>query len=191
MEDLRYRPGKLLPLARRIATPPLVLAPLQCSKRPDRPSHPSAASTTQPLGLADTAEHCAVLLHTSRHECDACSVYSGMTFPPHGGGPEKRQASMSKIKVVAVITAAPGVADLVASALRKLVESTRTEAGCISYDLYRSDTIPDTFVTVESWRDQRAMELHGSTAHVAEVTRQVEGHLAATPVIHILQEIPQ
>lgn len=96
---------------------------------------------------------------------------------------------MPDIRVVAVITGKPESAAIVGAAMRDLVEPTRAEAGCRSYELYESSAAPGTFITVESWRDAADLDTHMATPHIAAALAAVGDHLATAPAIHPLRPI--
>ena len=93
------------------------------------------------------------------------------------------------VSVVAVITAKPGSEDAVRAALEALVEPTRAEAGCRSYDLSESVAAPGTFVTVEEWSDPSDLDQHLATEHVQSALATVGDHLAEPPAIHPLKPL--
>jgi quinol monooxygenase YgiN len=96
---------------------------------------------------------------------------------------------MPDLNVVALITAKPGSEDVLEHALTSLVEPTRAEPGCISYDLYRSAVDPATFITVELWKDQADLDAHMQTPHIAAALSAAEDAFAAAPAIHPLSPI--
>ena len=71
------------------------------------------------------------------------------------------------IYVVATLTAKPGKHEMLTAGARPVIEATRKEAGCISYDLTRSISEPDTFVFIERWTTREALEAHFQTPHLA------------------------
>ncbi|WP_018155878.1 putative quinol monooxygenase [Demetria terragena] len=90
------------------------------------------------------------------------------------------------INVVAVITAKPGSEDVVREAMKGLVEPTRSEEGCISYDLSESAASAGTFVTVEVWSDPADLDKHLETPHIQNALAVLGSELAAPPAIHPL-----
>lgn len=96
---------------------------------------------------------------------------------------------MSEIHVVATIPASAGSEDGIRAALSTLVEATRQEEGCVSYDLFESASAPGTFVTLERWADQAALDAHFSTPHVAAAFAGADGHLAGDVVVHPLVRV--
>ena len=93
---------------------------------------------------------------------------------------------MPDVPVVAMIIAVPGSERVVRDALQALVEPTRAEPGCHSYELYESSAAPGTFVTIESWADPGDLDTHLATPHIAAALQATDGHLAAPPAIHPL-----
>ncbi|MEO6789465.1 MAG: putative quinol monooxygenase [Ornithinibacter sp.] len=96
---------------------------------------------------------------------------------------------MSDLPVVAVIVAKPGSEGPVREALQSLVEPTRAESGCRSYELYESAAAPGTFVTVESWEAQSDLDQHMASEHIAAALGATADHLAVPPAIHPLSAL--
>ena len=96
---------------------------------------------------------------------------------------------MSELYVVATIPAKAEAADAIRGALQTLVAATRDEQGCLSYDLYESGAVPGTFVTVERWVDQAALDAHLQAAHVADAFAAADGALAGDVAIHPLRPV--
>ncbi|QCQ93105.1 putative quinol monooxygenase [Rhodococcus sp. SGAir0479] len=96
---------------------------------------------------------------------------------------------MSNLHVVATIPAKSGSENTVRAALTTLVEASRKEDGCVSYDLYESTSAPGTFVVVEVWADQHALDTHMKSPHMREAASAFGAHLAAAPGIHPLRPI--
>jgi quinol monooxygenase YgiN len=93
---------------------------------------------------------------------------------------------MANLQVVAVLTAKPGSEKVVSDALSALVDSSRTEAGCASYQLFVSAGDPATFITVENWSSQEDLEAHLQGPHVRQALAAAGDHLANAPAIHPL-----
>jgi quinol monooxygenase YgiN len=96
---------------------------------------------------------------------------------------------MPDLNVVAVLVAKAGSEAVLESALTSLVEPTRSEPGCVSYDLYHSAVDPATFITVELWRSQADLDAHMQTPHIAAALSAAEDAFAATPAIHPMTAI--
>ena len=93
------------------------------------------------------------------------------------------------LQVVATITAKPGSEDVVRDALTELVDGTRTEEGCMVYELFQSGADPLVFVTVETWRGPEDLDAHRHTPHLKKAFAALGEHLAGPPAIHPLQPV--
>jgi quinol monooxygenase YgiN len=102
---------------------------------------------------------------------------------------EQRKDVMSDLNVVAILEAKPGSETEVQAALEALVTPTRSEPGCISYDLYVSESTPGTFVTIEKWRTQDDLDGHMDTPHIHEALTVAGDHLTGAPRIHSLRPL--
>ena len=96
---------------------------------------------------------------------------------------------MADLPVIAVITAKPGSEQLVQQALTELVEPTRSEPGCLSYNLLVSGADPATFITVETWSSQADLDAHMQTPHVQQALAAAGDHLVQAPAIHPLTPV--
>ncbi len=82
------------------------------------------------------------------------------------------------LTIVAGIRAEPGREDLVETELRKLVEPTRSEAGCLQYDLHTDNETPGHFLFYENWESRDLWQAHMSSAHIAAYKAATEGAVA-------------
>ncbi len=64
---------------------------------------------------------------------------------------------MEKVTVVAVFEAKPGMEASLKEELLTLVGLTRSEEGCINYDLHQSDENPAKFMFYENWKSKEAL----------------------------------
>ncbi|TQK11716.1 putative quinol monooxygenase [Herbaspirillum sp. SJZ107] len=67
---------------------------------------------------------------------------------------------MSQLTVIATMRAKPGKEADLQEHLLRLVPQTRTEAGCIDYDLHRLQEDPSVFVMYENWVDRGELDKH-------------------------------
>jgi len=51
------------------------------------------------------------------------------------------------------------------SLLETMVAPSRASKGCLLYNIYQMDEKPTTFVVIESWEDEAALEGHKNSAH--------------------------
>ncbi|MCA1367914.1 antibiotic biosynthesis monooxygenase [Bradyrhizobium sp. BRP14] len=70
------------------------------------------------------------------------------------------------VYVIAHLKAHAGRGDEVVALAWPLIEATRKEAGCITYELYRKPTDPDTLIFVETWKDRAAVDAHFAEPHL-------------------------
>lgn len=66
--------------------------------------------------------------------------------------------------------------DLVAPLYRELVEKTRAEPLCISYDLFVDQKDPGHFIFVEEWPDRAALDAHCRTEHFTRLVPLINRH---------------
>jgi quinol monooxygenase YgiN len=91
--------------------------------------------------------------------------------------------SQNTVRVVARISARPDTVNEVRSLLNELIEPTRKEPGCISYELLQNNSDPTDFTFVEEWQSDEAIDAHLGTEHIQSVISRVTGMLAAPPDI--------
>ena len=87
------------------------------------------------------------------------------------------------VKVVAKITAQRDKAEDLKAILLGVVGPTRTEKGCVSYQLLQNKTDESDFVFVEEWTSDAAIDSHMTTSHVQDALAKIESMLAQEPDI--------
>ena len=83
------------------------------------------------------------------------------------------------LTILAQITAQPGKEALIKAELEKLVPITRTEDGCIRYDLHQDNQTPGFFVFYETWESRELWQQHMNAPHLAAYMAATEGAVAA------------
>lgn len=96
---------------------------------------------------------------------------------------------MPDLNVVAVLKAKPGSEAVLQDALTSLVEPTREEPGCISYELFRSAADATTFINIEKWQSQDDLDAHMQTSHIARALQVAGDALDEGPAIHPLRAV--
>ncbi|MEP2716835.1 putative quinol monooxygenase [Pseudophaeobacter sp.] len=71
------------------------------------------------------------------------------------------------LTILAQITAASGHEGLVRAELEKLIDITRAEPGCLSYDLHLDNENPRLFAFFERWESRALWQDHMNTPHLA------------------------
>ena len=91
------------------------------------------------------------------------------------------------VVIVAAFTAKPESADAVRAACVRAVEAVHDEPGCELYSLHQTG---DTFVFIEQWADQGALNAHSAAPALGALLGQIGGHLAGAPDVKMLEPIP-
>ena len=65
-----------------------------------------------------------------------------------------------KVTVLAVMKARDGKAEQARKVMEALIAPTRSEEGCINYDLHHSLDNPGTFMFHENWRSKQDLDEH-------------------------------
>jgi quinol monooxygenase YgiN len=82
--------------------------------------------------------------------------------------PSTRRKNMNQqVTIIATLYARAGQEAALAARMHAMTMETRKEAGCILYELQRSNEDPREFIMVEYWRDAEAVALHDASAHMA------------------------
>ena len=99
------------------------------------------------------------------------------------------------IHVLAIITAKPGMRDLILEAYRGNVEAVRAETGCLAYEAVVdarqaapgfAQFGPDAFVVVEKWASMQDLQAHAVATHMKAYAAKVKD-LTASRAIHVLE----
>ena len=82
---------------------------------------------------------------------------------------------MSKLTIVANITAKSDKVDLVKSELAKLIEPTLAEEGCLQYDLHQDNENPAHFMFYENWESRDLWQAHMNNQHLKDYMAATDG----------------
>ena len=66
----------------------------------------------------------------------------------------------------------------IVKALHAVVDATRKEEGNISYELHQDATNPKTYVFIEVWKSQEAIDSHNRSAHFLDFVKVVDGNVS-------------
>ena len=75
---------------------------------------------------------------------------------------------MTHLTIVANIKASADKVDLVKAELLKLIDITRSEEGCINYDLHQDNDNPAHFMFYENWKTRELWQTHMANQHLAD-----------------------
>ena len=87
------------------------------------------------------------------------------------------------LRVVARIKARPETLSEVRELLCGLVEPTRKESGCVSYELLQNREDPTDFTFVEEWESAAALESHAASDHIKATRTKLGPVVAGSPDI--------
>jgi len=87
------------------------------------------------------------------------------------------------VRVVARVAALPDKLEEVKGIVTGLVDPTRKEAGCISYDVLQNQDDPTDFTVVEEWESRELLDAHLNSPHLKEAGAQLNGIVAIAPDI--------
>ena len=95
-----------------------------------------------------------------------------------------------KVTVFALVKAKPGLEEAVKKELSALVGPTRTEEGCINYDLHQSLDQKGHFRFYENWTSKELLDRHLQAAHVKRFIAKANELLAEPPEITLWEMVP-
>ena len=64
------------------------------------------------------------------------------------------------------------------SLLSAMVKPSQVEKGCLLYEIYQMNKKPNTFVVIESWENEAALEGHKNSSHYAHYKAHFEPYTA-------------
>lgn len=96
---------------------------------------------------------------------------------------------MPLLTVIATLRARPGKEAELKDYLTTLVGYTRTEMGCVAYDLNQQQDDPGLFVIVEYWTGRSALDQHMSMPYMQEFAASVGDLLAGPPQLQLLDMV--
>ena len=87
------------------------------------------------------------------------------------------------LRVVARFKALPDKVDAVRSILLGLIEPTRKEAGCVTYELLQNKADPTDFTFVGALADENSLDSHAASDHLKNATEKLRDMIAEAPDI--------
>jgi quinol monooxygenase YgiN len=82
---------------------------------------------------------------------------------------------MAQLTIVANIIAKADKVELVKAELLKLIDITRTEEGCINYDLHQDNENKNHFMFYENWESRELWQTHMGNQHLADYMTATDG----------------
>jgi quinol monooxygenase YgiN len=90
---------------------------------------------------------------------------------------------------LSLLEAKEGFGQIVAEELTKLVRTSRQEAGCLFFDLYRISGKHSAFALYEVWEQREAMHAHLCNIHTSRCNLAVEPYLAGPIQVFEFEEL--
>lgn len=81
------------------------------------------------------------------------------------------------IIVRAMMKVKPGFKDIFRVETETLIKLTRSEEGCLSYNLYLDADNPDNLVMLEFWKDMKSLDSHMASEHFIAFGKAISKYL--------------
>lgn len=82
-----------------------------------------------------------------------------------------KKMSKNSLKVVAIAETSAEKAEELKKVCLGLIEPTRKEKGCISYELYQDTTNPGIFSFIEEWESKELLDVHLKSPHLTAASQ--------------------
>lgn len=96
---------------------------------------------------------------------------------------------MSKISLIAKLTASDGKSEELEAAIRAVIDAAEEEDGLEVYSAHRADGETDTYYFFEVYRDQAAWDVHGKGDRMRAAMGGFAGLLATAPEITVMSPV--
>ena len=93
------------------------------------------------------------------------------------------------VVVFAGFKAKENKADELKAELTSLVEPTRTEEGCLRYELHRDSGEPGSFMFYEVWRSQEDLDKHLGTPALVRLLGLVPKLCSESPMVRVTKKL--
>ncbi|MBD2439268.1 putative quinol monooxygenase [Nostoc sp. FACHB-110] len=97
--------------------------------------------------------------------------------------------SDTKVTVTARLKVKPGLEDRFRQEFEPVIALTRTEDGCINYDLHQSVEDPSLFLLHENWASEAILNEHLQQPYIRELGAKSAEYLVEPPEIKLWQQI--
>lgn len=98
--------------------------------------------------------------------------------------------SSPAIHVVARHFAKPDTTAQVREILERLIPLSRSESGCLKYELFQNTSDPGDFTFVETFASDAALALHASSPYVVNLQSQLSGLIAQPSDVRVYRAVP-
>ena len=91
----------------------------------------------------------------------------------------------STLRVIVRIKAKPDKVDEARTVLIGVVDPSRIEPGCISYNLLQNRDDPSDFAFASEWKDEYALRVHTASDHIKGLGLKLKGIVEERPNITV------
>ena len=84
---------------------------------------------------------------------------------------------MPELTIIANITAKSDKIEFVKAELKKLINITRSEEGCLLYNLHQDNENPAHFLFYENWESRELWQTHMSAQHLQDYIAATDGSI--------------
>ena len=102
---------------------------------------------------------------------------------------KERHMSDNKVSVIAQAKPRTGMEESLRKKLLSLVEPTRAETGCITYDLYQACDDTKIFMFYECWKSKDDLEKHLQKPHITSFMKTADELLAEPVTVSLWEKI--
>ncbi|MDR0805344.1 MAG: antibiotic biosynthesis monooxygenase [Enterobacteriaceae bacterium] len=89
---------------------------------------------------------------------------------------------MSAITIIATLTIKSDFQAVLLESLKKLVDSSRAEKGCLQYDLHQDNQNPLVYVFIERWASQDVLDAHNVSEHFVAFGQFTKGKVESLDI---------
>ena len=93
------------------------------------------------------------------------------------------------IKIVAKSVLKDGQKDAYLQLTKELIEKSRQEAGCISYNLFEDINDASVLTFIEEWQDKKAIEIHNNSEHFTRIVPLLANLRIGTGEVNLYKEL--
>lgn len=93
------------------------------------------------------------------------------------------------IKIVAKNIIKDGQKDKFIELTKELIEKSRQEDGCISYNLCQDINNPSILTFIEEWKDKEAIKVHNNTEHFTRIVPLLADFRVGNSEVNLYQEL--
>lgn len=89
---------------------------------------------------------------------------------------------MKQLDIVATFVVKPEFDAVFVAEVKKLVDASRAELGCMHYELNRDVNQPYVYVICETWASQQAIDSHNAEPHFQSFVKFIDGKIESAEI---------